>query len=95
MPKAIWKGKIIAESEVTVVVENNHYFPPESIKVDHFKESDHSTKCSWKGTARYYHIEVNGDVNENAAWYYPDPKEAAASIKDHVAFWNGVEILAD
>lgn len=90
--KAIWNGKILAESNNTEVVEGNHYFPPESINKEYFKESSHSTVCPWKGDASYYHIKVDGETNENAAWYYPAPKDAARQIKDHVAFWHGVEV---
>ncbi len=90
--KAIWKGQILAESDNTVVVENNHYFPPESINEELFIDSDHQTTCPWKGLASYKSIEVDGEVNENAAWYYPDPKDAASEIKDHFAFWKGVEV---
>ncbi len=92
MAKAIWNGAVLAESNHTEIVEGNHYFPSDTIKKEYFKESGHHSICPWKGTASYYHIEVNGKVNENAAWYYPDPKKAAEQIKDHVAFWNGVEI---
>jgi len=74
------------------VVEGNHYFPPNTINQDFFKSSDHHTVCGWKGTASYYHVEVGGKVNENAAWYYPTPKDAAKNIKDHVAFWRGVKV---
>ena len=94
MAKATWKGKILADSKDTVVVEGSHYFPPGSVKREHLKPSDHTTVCSWKGTASYYHVEVEGEVNENAAWYYPQPEEAAAQIKDRVAFWRGVEVEA-
>ncbi|MFQ5911788.1 MAG: DUF427 domain-containing protein [Nitrospinota bacterium] len=94
MAKATWKGKLLAESGDTVVVEKNHYFPPESVRREHFKPSDHTTVCPWKGTASYYHVDVDGEVNENAAWYYPEPKEKAAHIKDRVAFWRGVEVEA-
>lgn len=90
--KAIWNGKILAESNNTEVVEGNHYFPPESINKEYFKESSHSTVCPWKGDASYYHIKVDGETNENAAWYYPAPKDAARQIKDHVAFWHGVKV---
>lgn len=92
--KAIWNGQIIAESDETVVVEGNHYFPPHSIKKEHYKESTKQTGCPWKGTASYYHIEVDGQINNDAAWYYPDPKEAAKEIKDHIAFWKGVNITS-
>lgn len=90
--KAIWNGEIIAQSDNTVIVEGNHYFPPESINSEYFKPSSKTSVCYWKGNASYYTLEVNGSKNEDAAWYYPDPKEAAAEIKDHVAFWRGVEI---
>jgi uncharacterized protein (DUF427 family) len=92
--KAIYNGVVIAESADTVVVEGNHYFPPESLKKEHFKESAHQTICSWKGTASYYHVEVGGQRNENAAWYYPAPKEAARNIAGRVAFWKGVQVTA-
>jgi len=90
--KATWNGQILAESDNTVVVENNHYFPADSINKEFFIDSDHQTTCPWKGLASYKSIEVDGKVNENAAWYYPDPKEAAKEIKDHFAFWKGVEV---
>ena len=90
--KAIWKGKVIAESDTTVVVEGNHYFPPDAIRREYFTPSDTQTVCGWKGTANYHHIAVDGDENADAAWYYPEPKDAAAEIKDHVAFWRGVTI---
>lgn len=92
MPRAVWKGSVIAESDDTVVVENNHYFPADSVKKEHLRASDTTSICPWKGTAKYYHIEVDGSVNSDAAWYYPEPKEAAAGIKDRIAFWKGVEI---
>jgi uncharacterized protein (DUF427 family) len=90
--KAIWNNQIIAESNDTVVIENNHYFPPESIKQEYFNSSDTHTRCPWKGLASYYTLLVNGDENTDAAWYYPEPSDAAKSIKGHVAFWKGVEI---
>jgi len=90
--KAIWNGAILAESDRTVVVENNHYFPSGSIKTEHFRPSDAHTVCPWKGEASYYDIVVNGEVNKDAAWYYPNPSEAARQIKDHVAFWKGVQV---
>lgn len=92
--KAIWNGQIIAESDETVVVEGNHYFPPGTIKDEFFKESTKQTGCPWKGTASYYHIEVDGKTNNDAAWHYPEPKEAAKEIKGHVAFWKGVEVTS-
>ena len=92
MVKAIWNGKVLAESSDTEIVEGNHYFPIESINCEYFKESDHHTVCPWKGTASYYHVDVDGEVNQNAAWYYPEPKDAAKQIAGYVAFWNGVEV---
>jgi uncharacterized protein (DUF427 family) len=92
MPKAIWNGAVLAESDNTVVVESNHYFPPDSIHKQYFKESDTHTTCPWKGLANYYNIEVDGQVNKDAAWYYPDPKEKAKQIEDYVAFWRGVKV---
>ena len=91
--RAIWKGEIIAESEKTVVVEGNHYFPPDSVNKKHLKPSPTTTICPWKGTAHYYSVVVAGQENPDAVWYYPDPKDAAAEIKDHVAFWRGVDVL--
>jgi uncharacterized protein (DUF427 family) len=91
--KAIWNDTTLAESNDTKVVEGNHYFPPESVHADYFEESTHQTTCPWKGTASYYTIVVDGTRNDNAAWYYPQPKEAAAEIQDHVAFWKGVEVV--
>lgn len=90
--KAIWNGTVIAESEKTLRLEGNYYFPPESIKKEYFKPSNTSTVCPWKGEASYYNIEVNGSVNEDAAWYYPAPKDAAKEIQGYVAFWRGVEV---
>jgi uncharacterized protein (DUF427 family) len=92
MPKAIWNGAVIAESAETVMVEGNHYFPPESVNRDYLQESQTQTTCPWKGEASYYHVMVNGELNADAAWYYPDPKSKASHIKDHVAFWHGVEV---
>ena len=91
--KAIWNDKIIAESDQTVVIEGNHYFPVESVNPIYLKDSPTHTACHWKGTASYYHVEVDGLDNPDAAWYYPDPSVAAQPIKDHVAFWKGVEVL--
>ena len=92
MPKAIWNGTVLAESEQTEVVEGNHYFPPDSINREYFRETDAETVCGWKGTANYYDIVVGEGVNEQAAWYYADPKPAAANIKGYIAFWKGVEV---
>lgn len=90
--KAIWKNKTLAESDETVVVDNNHYFPETSLKMDFFISSDTTTHCPWKGEASYYSVLVDGEENTDAAWCYPTPKEAAKEIKDHVAFWRGVEV---
>jgi uncharacterized protein (DUF427 family) len=90
--KATWNDTVVAESEKTVVVEGNHYFPPETINREYFQPSTTHTTCPWKGEASYYNVVVNGETNEDAAWYYPQPKEAAAEIKDHVAFWRGVKV---
>jgi len=90
--KAIWNDKIIAECDNTIEVEGNQYFPPESVKEEYLEKSDHTTVCPWKGTARYYHLNVDGEKNENAAWYYPEAKEMAKAIENHVAFWKGVEV---
>jgi uncharacterized protein (DUF427 family) len=92
MTKATWAGKTLAESGATVVVEGNQYFPKESVESKFLKASDHTTICPWKGTAHYYHVEVDGMRNANAAWFYPDPKPAAAEIKDRIAFWKGVKV---
>jgi uncharacterized protein (DUF427 family) len=92
MPKATWKGMVLAESDQTIVVEGNHYFPPEAVSRQHLKPSQTHTVCGWKGVASYYDVVVDGDVNHDAAWYYPDPKEAAREIKDYVAFWRGVNV---
>ena len=86
MMKAIWNGAVLAESAATIEVEGNQYFPPDSIKKEYFRPSETHSTCPWKGEASYYHIEVNGETNSDAAWYYPNPKEAAANIKDYVAF---------
>lgn len=90
--KAIWNGQLIAESEDTVVVEGNHYFPPDAIKKEFFTDSDTKTHCPWKGDASYFSLSVNGKENADAAWFYPDPKDAAKVIKGRVAFWKGVEV---
>jgi uncharacterized protein (DUF427 family) len=90
--KATWHGTTIADSDATVVVEGNHYFPPESVKAEYLRDSATNTTCPWKGEASYKTIEVDGEANPDAAWYYPAPKEAAAEIKDHYAFWKGVEV---
>ncbi len=92
MAKAIWNGVVLAESNQTEIVEGNHYFPPDAINRAYFKESNHHTICPWKGTASYYDIEVNGQTNQNAAWYYPEPSSAAKNITGYVAFWKGVQV---
>src|ERR1700682_3934084 len=94
MDKASWGGKVIAESNAAVVVEGNQYFPLDAVKKEFLKPSKHTTICPWKGTAHYYHLEVDGMKNENAAWFYPEPKPPAAEIKDRVAFWKGVRVEA-
>jgi uncharacterized protein (DUF427 family) len=91
--KAIWNGAVIAESDATIVVEGNHYFPPESVRREYLQPSDTHTTCPWKGVASYYHVVVGGQVNRDAAWYYPEPKPAASHIKDYVAFWRGVQVV--
>jgi uncharacterized protein (DUF427 family) len=90
--QAIWNGTVIADSEDTVVVENNHYFPLESVRQDVLRPSDYQTVCPWKGTASYYSLEVDGQLNKDAAWFYPEPKEAASEIQGRLAFWRGVEV---
>jgi len=90
--KAKWNGEIIAESNDTIVVENNHYFPPGSVNKQLLTSSDTHTICPWKGEASYYNISVAGKENKDAAWYYPQPKEAAENIKGYIAFWHGVEV---
>ncbi len=91
--RAIWNGETLAESDDTVVVEGNHYFPPDSLNRDLFVPSDTHTTCGWKGVASYYSVQVGGRTNPDAAWYYPDPKPAAAEIRGRVAFWRGVEVV--
>ncbi len=90
MPKAVWNGQVVAESDKTVVVEGNHYFPPDSINLEFLRDSDDHTRCPWKGVASYYDVVVDGEVSRGGAWFYPDPSRAAKNIKDHVAFWRGV-----
>ncbi|HEX8890971.1 MAG TPA: DUF427 domain-containing protein [Pyrinomonadaceae bacterium] len=90
--RAVWRDAVLAESDNTVVVEGNHYFPPDSIKSEYFRPSATHTTCPWKGEASYYDVVVEGETNRDAAWYYPEAKEAAANIKGRVAFWRGVKI---
>ncbi len=91
--KAIWNETVLAESDHTVLVEGNHYFPAESLKREHFQPSARTSVCSWKGTANYYSIVINGQENKDAAWYYADPKSAADNIRGRVAFWRGVQVV--
>jgi len=93
MAKAIWNGKVIAESDSFEEVEGNVYFPPTALKREYLTDSDHTSICPWKGTAGYFNVVVDGKENANAAWIYHNPKQAAANIKDHVAFWRGVEVV--
>ena len=92
MARALLKGSVIAESDKTVVVEGNHYFPPDSVNVGYLRPSEKHTACSWKGIASYYDVVVDGETNKDAAWYYPDTKPAADSIKGYIAFWRGVKV---
>jgi uncharacterized protein (DUF427 family) len=92
VPRASWNHAIIADSDNCEVVENNQYFPADSVKRELLRESETHTVCGWKGTASYYDVVVDGQVNKDAAWYYPDPKPAASNIKGHVAFWKGVKV---
>ena len=92
MPKATWGGKVIAESDSCVVVEGNQYFPLDAVKRELLRPSTHTSICPWKGTASYHHVEVSGERNADAAWYYPEPKDAARQIKGYVAFWRGVDV---
>jgi uncharacterized protein (DUF427 family) len=90
--KATWNNTEIARSDETVVVEGNHYFPPDSVSKEYLQPSDTHSTCPWKGEASYYNVVVNGETNKDAAWYYPEPKAAAAEIRNHVAFWRGVKV---
>ncbi len=92
MKTAVWNNTVIAESDETIVIEGNHYFPPESIKSEFFQPSDTHSTCHWKGEASYYTLNVNGETNADAAWYYPEAKEMAKNIEGYVAFWKGVEV---
>jgi uncharacterized protein (DUF427 family) len=92
MAKAIWNGAVIAESDQVEEVEGNLYFPPDSVRRELLRKSDTRTRCPWKGEAHYYDVLVDGRTNLGAVWYYPDPKPAAANIKDHLAFWRGVQV---
>ena len=92
MPRATWNGAVLAESDRCLVVEGNQYFPPDAVKREYFKPSETHTVCSWKGTASYYDVVVDGTVNHDAAWFYPEPKQAAANIAGRIAFWKGVSV---
>jgi uncharacterized protein (DUF427 family) len=92
MVQAVWNDAVLAESDETVVVEGNHYFPRASVREDVLRDSSKQTRCPWKGLASYFTIEVGGRTNPDAAWYYPQPSDAARDIADHVAFWKGVEV---
>ncbi|MFC5056895.1 DUF427 domain-containing protein [Saccharothrix xinjiangensis] len=92
MATARWNGEVIAESDETRIVEGNHYFPAQSVHAQYLRPSETTTVCPWKGTANYYTLHVDGAENPDAAWYYAEPKEAAAEIKGHIAFWRGVEV---
>ena len=92
MKKAVWNEKVIAESDQTKVIEGNHYFPPESVHQEYLQETDYHTTCPWKGKASYYNVVIDGEVNQNAAWYYPEPNKAASENKGYIAFWNGVQV---
>ena len=95
MVRATWNGQVVAESDDTVVVEGNHYFPEDAVRSEVLVPSPTTSVCHWKGTASYYTLSVDGQQNPDAAWYYPEPKDAAAEIKDRVAFWKGVQVSAD
>ncbi len=90
--KAIWNGATLAQSDATIVVEGNHYFPPDAVNRDYLRASQTHTTCHWKGLASYHDVEVEGQVNKDAAWYYPEPSSAASKIKDYIAFWHGVQV---
>jgi len=92
MTKAIWNGVVLAESDRCEVVDGNQYFPADALNMEYFKPSNTHTTCGWKGVASYYSVEVNGETNKDAAWYYPEPKDAAKQIKGHIAFWRGVKV---
>ncbi len=94
MAKAIWNDAVLAESDACLIVEGHYYFPPGSVDRGHLRPSSHQTKCHWKGTANYYDVVVDGKVNCKAAWYFPQPKDAARDIRDYIAFWHGVRIVA-
>jgi uncharacterized protein (DUF427 family) len=92
MPRAVWNDAVIAESDTVESVEGNAYFPPDTVNENNLQPSNTTSVCPWKGAAHYYNVVVDGETNRDAAWYYPNPKTAAAQIKDHVAFWRGVQV---
>lgn len=92
MVKAVWNGAVLAQSDETIVVEGNHYFPRSAVNAEYLRDSDTHSVCGWKGTASYYHVEVEGQVNQDAAWYYPAVKPEAKKIENYVAFWKGVRV---
>ncbi|CAN5233985.1 DUF427 domain-containing protein [soil metagenome] len=92
MPKAVWNNAVVAQSDQCEVVEGNYYFPPDSLHKDYFRASSNTSVCSWKGEAKYYSLEVDGKQNQDAAWFYPNPKPEAANIKGYIAFWKGVKV---
>ncbi len=92
MPKAIWNNQVLAESDKTIIIEGNHYFPPDAVNLQFFQNSSTHTFCSWKGTASYFDVAVDGHVNKDAAWFYPTPKDAASQITGYIAFWRGVQV---
>ncbi|MDA7978595.1 MAG: DUF427 domain-containing protein [Pirellulales bacterium] len=92
MPKATWNGTVLAESEDTVIVDGNHYFPPDSLNKEHFQPSETTSVCGWKGTANYYSVQIDDQTNDDCAWYYAEPKPEAANIAGRVAFWKGVQV---
>ncbi len=94
MATAVWNGIVLAQSDETIIVEGNHYFPENSVNFEYLKPTQYHTTCHWKGLASYYSVEVDGNRNENAAWYYPNPKEAANQIKGYIAFWRGVTVTS-
>jgi uncharacterized protein (DUF427 family) len=93
--RAVWNGAVLAEAPATVRLEGNHYFPADALRGEYFSDSPTTSVCAWKGTARYYNVTVDGQVNADAAWYYPEPSAKAAEITDHVAFWKGVRVETD
>jgi len=90
--KAVWNGKVVAESDDTIVVEGNHYFPKDSVNMEYLKPSSEQYTCPWKGEAKYHNVDVDGVVSDGAAWEYPEPKEGAEMVKNRIAFWRGVEV---